>query len=262
MKKGLLVFMFSGLISLTSVLYSQIGVNTTNPQAEIDINGDLQIRKEIRVGNSSDLEISAGKAGQVLTSQGIGLAPKWTDLTVSGGIKGEYLLKNTYFEDDRVGLNLNSAYTSPITSTAMLDASWMVIPGLSLQIATSKAKNRILITLQTVAQSDYNGGVTAASEWVDLTCGIFIDDELASLRYGRVKDLHYPQISFTILYAFDDLPVGNHDLKVAFQRRASSTSFAAIPLHVGQGAIATPAVSNAFMNKSIIRVDVFEAVDD
>lgn len=237
--------------------YSQVGINTDNPKAELDINGDLQVRKELLLPSTETPgTLTAGKVGQVIMSQGADKPAIWADFNLPSLISGEYVLKSTVFKEDRIGVSLTEAKTNPITDATKLDANWSEIPNLSIPVTTTNSKNRILITLQTVFISDFSGDGLATPNWANIICGIFENDKLISARQDQVTGGYYPLRTFTMIYALDDLPVGSFDLRVAFQRRDSSTSAAGLPIHVGQGG--DPSVSNAFMDKSILRIDIFE----
>ncbi len=81
MKKN---FIFGGfLLSLT--MYGQVGIKTDTPQKSLHVNGSLQITNEFNVGGDARTAGSAGSPGQVLTSQGAGIAPTWNSLQALSG---------------------------------------------------------------------------------------------------------------------------------------------------------------------------------
>ena len=59
MKK--ILFVTSFLLAVTT--NAQVGINTPNPTNMLDVNGDLNIRKELRTGGTDVLKGSAGAAG-------------------------------------------------------------------------------------------------------------------------------------------------------------------------------------------------------
>ena len=65
-------------VLLSSYTYSQVGINTLTPKAALHIDGSLQMTTELRVGGTSTTQGNPGIAGELLTSQGAGLPPKWS----------------------------------------------------------------------------------------------------------------------------------------------------------------------------------------
>ncbi|MCW3161125.1 hypothetical protein [Chryseobacterium oryctis] len=66
-------------LSLMCSIYisAQVGIKTPTPQAELHVNGSLQVTKELSVGGSATTLGEPGTVGEFLTSQGSGLPPKW-----------------------------------------------------------------------------------------------------------------------------------------------------------------------------------------
>jgi len=260
------------LLLTTQITYSQVGINTEDPQTTLDVNGDLQIRGEFRAGSSTNDEVAVGKAGQYLMSQGPGLPPTWGDMEIPELNTGDYVLRDTQFAEDRQGLALTTLSSSPITDGSTLDSQWSILEGLTTYITVSKEKNRVMFTSQTVVQSPYEGLLENDPSWATALCGIFIGEkggdrstfELVAVRQAYIKGAHYPQLGFMMISSYDDLPIGEHEVVVAYQRREGSDTLNALPLHIGQGFDTGKSVqvSNNFMNKSVIRVDVFEPESD
>lgn len=74
MKKNLIIL---GLLAASSLVYSQVGINTPTPQKQLHVNGSLQVTNEISLGGNASTAGTAGTAGQYLTSNGPGNAPTW-----------------------------------------------------------------------------------------------------------------------------------------------------------------------------------------
>jgi len=271
-RRGLLLLYF--LIS-ANLIYSQVGIKTEKPTAKLDVNGDLQIRGEFRAGTSTDNTIAAGEDGQFLMSQGPGLPPKWGKVDKPKFDTGDYVLKDTQFAQDRTGLELTTLYNSPITEGTLLTNEWSVIEGLTTTITTTKDKNRIMFMCQTVMQSPFDDTKEALPEgdnnWASALCAIFIGGEgaarstfkLVAVRQGSIAGGHYPQLAFTLVSSYEDIPTGKYNVVVAYQRRDGTAKMNALPLYFGRGFTTSPVqVTNSFMNKSVIRVDVFEPEDD
>ncbi|WP_162271021.1 hypothetical protein [Chryseobacterium glaciei] len=65
--------------------FSQIGINTPTPQKTLHVNGSLQVTRELNLGGDDATEGNAGNKGQILTSNGSGQVPNWTDPNTSAG---------------------------------------------------------------------------------------------------------------------------------------------------------------------------------
>jgi len=270
MEKCKFILFFLLIANLSA--YSQVGINTENPKTTLDVNGDFQIRGEFRAGISTDDVVAVGTSGQYLMSQGSELPPVWADMEVPQLNTGDYVLKDTQFAEDKVGLSITALSNSALNEGATLDSQWSVLEGLTTDITVSKDKNRIMFTSQTVLQFSYEGVLVADASWATTLCGIFIGKKgadrstfkLVAVRQAYVKGSHYPQLSFTLISSYDDIEVGEHEVVVAFQRRDGSDTLNALPIYIGRGFDNGKAVqvSNNFMNKSVIRVDVFEPQSD
>ncbi len=270
-RKKKLIMLWGCLLTGISCAYSQVGVNTEHPHVLLDVNGDLQLRGEFRVGASTNNDVSVGKTGQYLMSQGPGLPPVWSTVETIQFDTDDYILRDTQFADDRIGIELDNVITTPIMEGELLNSEWTVLEGLTTTITTTKDKNRIMFTTQTVAQSPFSAPGSSA-DWSSIICGIFIGSKgaarstfsLIAVRQGYIMGGHYPQLAYTLMSSYEDLPIGEYDVVVAYQQRGGSTSHTSLPLYVGKGFIipGTVQITNNFMNKSVIRVDVFEPEDE
>ncbi|MFP3507597.1 hypothetical protein, partial [Burkholderia sp. SIMBA_062] len=57
----------------------RIAINTSTPQETLHVNGTMQLASELNVGGNATTGGNPGTAGQILTSNGAGGAPKWAD---------------------------------------------------------------------------------------------------------------------------------------------------------------------------------------
>ncbi len=73
MKKTFQIF----IISIFGISNAQVGINTETPQADLHVEGSIQLTKELRTGGDAVTAGDAGNQGQFLTSQGEGTAPTW-----------------------------------------------------------------------------------------------------------------------------------------------------------------------------------------
>ena len=73
MKKTTMLLIIAG----TTLHYGQVGISTTNPKADLHINGKLQITKDLNTGGTATTVGDSGKTNEMLFSQGPGLPPVW-----------------------------------------------------------------------------------------------------------------------------------------------------------------------------------------
>ena len=106
-----------------------VGIGTTNPQGKLDVNGS------IAVGGQQ------GASGQVLTSQGAGNVPVWSNAAGT----------------------VNAVQVSNSTLTTAAQSSWVALPGMTLTINTTVPNSKVLISFSS-SFKNYN----YAGQWVRL----------------------------------------------------------------------------------------------
>lgn len=73
-----------------------VGIGTQTPQKKLHVNGALQITNELNVGGTANTAGSAGTTGQMLSSNGAGVAPSWKTLnTLSGTVSSTNYVQGT-----------------------------------------------------------------------------------------------------------------------------------------------------------------------
>ncbi|HLV23579.1 MAG TPA: hypothetical protein VKY36_02220 [Moheibacter sp.] len=259
MKKALITF----ILILNYLSFAQIGINTNNPNAMLDIDGDLSIRGKIYAGGTEGTLGDPGVAGQVLVSQGPGLPPKWLTLNIPEIEQNYYLIYNNTYED-RTGASFTSSQNSGNnlytrgTSLSSL-SSWKKIPDLTQTFEVHSTNNKTYFTFETVAQIATTGSNNLLDA-VEFACGIFIDGKLEGVRVNTVEQpssAYGPFRTITMLQIAENLSVGTHAIDVACTRRQSySTSVA-----LGIGRAVESENLNNFMAKSTLKVEVYEIPD-
>jgi len=86
---GLLMFPLSAL--------AQVGINTPTPQKTLHVNGSLQVTNELNVGGNASTAGNSGTVGQVLKSNGPGVAPTWQTLAGVPNATGTVIAVNGQF---------------------------------------------------------------------------------------------------------------------------------------------------------------------
>ncbi len=247
---------------------AQVGIGTENPRTTLDVNGDLNIRKDLKVRGTNSTNGNPGTSGQVLVSSGPNAAPQWKSIKVPFALDGEYQLVSTELKYDLDGINFgqnnnnNSSYNisrigDPITGTT---PSWSQISGLETNILVEQTGNTLNLVFQTGAESNSVGSPTT-NILVRYMCGIFQNNELVAFRGDELLDVHRKSTNnygiYTLSYSVDDLPLGTHNFKVAC-RRIQTTS-GTYQFAIGR-TVQNSNVSNNFMMQSILKVELLEPV--
>ncbi|KFF22150.1 hypothetical protein IW22_02845 [Chryseobacterium sp. JM1] len=259
----------TGFLSLCA--NAQVGIGTASPKSTLDVNGKITLRKELRVGGTSDQAGNAGLNGQVLVSQGEGLPPVWKSLNVSFMEEGQYKLINSYLSSDQAGITdlsngiqADNIYKNNVGDdiTDVTKGKWSKIAGLANNFVIKNGKNRLTYQFQTgIEMKAPNSGT---SQSVTFTCGVFRNGKLVAVRPDKVVSNNNTEKSgiqdyiFTLNYTEQNVPVGTQKLEVAC--RKINTSNLNSQFTVGRNVSDTNTVSNAFTLESIMKIDVIEYV--
>jgi len=260
--KHILILLLSLLCAKTS---AQVGIMTESPKADLDINGDFDIRGKLILRNGTLL--MPGKKDQVLVSQGATLPPTWKTLRVPEYEPNKfYLIFNDSFKDSNgVSFLANETSTLPSPNTIQNDLAkgttlttlktkgFKEITGLNQLFSVNSTESKVYIQFETVVQ--VQGGDAGNIKYA---CGIFVNDKLESVRVNMLQNatstgsfLTHTQIgSISGL-----LPSNNHKIQVACARYNTSTSSTQRLFTIGTWAQNN---LNSFITQSSLKVDVYE----
>lgn len=253
------------LVSAGLPFYAQIGINTTQPKAGLDVNGDYNLRGKLVVLNATDNSLSEGTHDQVLVSQGEGYPPIWKTLRIPEYEPNKfYLIYNNSFSD-RTGVTFSSSEESTIASRSATFtknnaygsfAGFKKINGLSQQINVYSTESKTYFQFETVVQANFpaNGSTDTS---IDYACGIFVDDQLVNLRQRNLKASSASNtfITHNQIGMVQNLSKGLHTVSVACSRLKSYNTTAGINLAIGINAATN---INDFISQSSLKVDVYE----
>lgn len=276
MNKKYILFIIS--ILLTHLGYAQqVGINTDDPQATLDVNGTLRVRKSMKLGGNEGIIGDPGKSETtILTSGGPGVAPIWGNIpsiVIDGGFAittsvalsdevGTVFLKTSEEVND-MGPQIEGMKLSENTAT------WKEIPGLAAQLSPKNAENVTVLSLQTVAQTSASSPVIADAV---VSLGIFLDDKLVSVRSIQLRGSDMNFQIFNLMDAIHDLPVkpSNEPYKLQVATQLRRLIYPAQPgppsdssdcyVLVGTG-MSVALNTNAFMNKSSLKIDLYEKIN-
>lgn len=249
------------------IAFSQVGIGTNNPRTTLDVAGDLNLRRELRVGGTTSVNGNAGTPGQILVSSGNSAVPTWKSVNTPFASAGDYQLVNTKVLFDRTGINFSAnsnntpaAYISTLGENISTNG-WVQIPGLQTTILVEQEGNTLSLIFQTGVESNSGGSTIIDNRLVKYMCGVFQNDLLVAFRGDELLDVHRKDANnegvFTLSYSVDDLPVANHVFKVACRR--IQTTAGIYEFAIGRP-ITSSAISNAFMLQSVIKIELLEPV--
>ncbi|MDH2208371.1 hypothetical protein N5J53_15280 [Empedobacter sp. GD03644] len=257
---------FSLLLFLSKFVSAQIGIGTEVPQSSLDVNGNIMLRKELKVGGSKTTDGNAGNYNDILVSQGDGSAPLWKNAKVGFYEDGEYRTTSSFINTSENGLlfdiNSNDGILTSSLGELLVSTSskWKELsPDLSTKFTVDDPKNKINIMFQTGIESGNTGNAT--NQNIKFMCGIFVDNVLVALRADQIDGIPGKGASnqsiYTLNYTVNDVTTGEHTLKVGCRR--ISTTGTNVDLVIGR-ALNASTVTNNFMLQSVLKFDVNELV--
>jgi hypothetical protein len=248
MKKLFLFLVFPGSI----MTYSQVGINTPNPQNALHIVSD---------GTKDPLRVDGLKpgSGSYLLVDSNGVIKTSTDrsnltfVLPSVSNSTGLLLKEagttgstTYAE--------NSSPTNSISPGVGANKSWTKIPELESTINIIQPNNTVNISVEGMVQYDSSTAM-ASTMTVSYAIGIFLDGKLIAARLLPLSGNGFVGTAdkWSILGQTSNLTTGSHKIEIYATRR--STTGGAI----ADIAIARPAPSvtslNQFMAKAVLQIN-------
>ncbi|MDU1906236.1 MAG: hypothetical protein E6772_15815 [Dysgonomonas sp.] len=255
------------LLLSTHISYAQsVGINTENPQTTLDVNGAIQVRKEIKLGNAEGVAGSPGSVGYGFASQGVGKNPVWAPLTTIQPPTGLGITQS-FVLNDSDGARFLRTYSDTNFSPEFLEDSglntangWVELSNLKAEVIPTSPVNRLVITLQTVGQSSLSIDVDAV-----FAVGVFLDGKLKCVRPLQVMGSDYAFATGTLFDSFENLPPkANSDpyvIQVAaimrYNRDYPSSNPGAIYYYLGTSPSSTPN-SNNLMNMTTIKLELYE----
>ena len=135
---------FISFVLLSTSLFAQVGIGTTTPAEQLDVDGNIQFSGELKPNGAS------GNSGQVLTSQGVGNVNEWKSPTNT-------LYNNSYQNYGSSELTANSGtYTvlPGLTQSVNLTGNAKVIITADGGMMTSSSANNGYSTVDVVLHQD------------------------------------------------------------------------------------------------------------
>ena len=241
---------FIAILSLFSIgLYAQVGINTSTPAGTLDINGDLNVRNELRIGGTNTVKGDAGAAGTIFHHNANLSVNDWKSIKVADG-QGSMSISSVNTLTDQTGATFSGAngLTSPYVENSAIDNTWTVLSGTQDTFSISSSTNKVVFLFQTTAQKTGNGSSSSG-----FACGIFLDDLLKAVRTDVVLGTDGSYKIFNLNATLSNIvPKNNYSVKVACTKRN---------LNSGTLGIGTPVNAtylNAAMANSVFTTSILQ----
>lgn len=232
------------MMLMLTLFNAQVGINTASPEKMLDINGSLNVRKEVRNAGTSTQKGNAGTAGQLFKLQNTSgvVVDSWKTTQIANGT-GSLSLFYLNTVNDKTGINYSASGTAGVYLLNALDTSSVPIDGAvdSFNVTKTDNKSKAVLSFQTTVQISTTSGAGQAS----FACGIFLkkdaeDFKLRAVRNDVINGNTGALKIYNINATLDGLQAGSYKVKVAcYNRTLSGTG---IKLGIGQ------AVDTAFLN--------------
>ncbi|KXH85129.1 hypothetical protein [Chryseobacterium kwangjuense] len=204
--------LFLGALVFPLIFNAQVGVGTPTPQKNLHVNGSLQVVNEINVGGTATTAGSAGTSGQVLASNGPGVAPNWKTLnTVSGTIAAAHYVQGT-------------------TAATVAQGTTADVPGVTLTLTVPAGMSQTflftILGFVTLADGNSTQGVFSLQQ-----NGVKISSAFASKAGnfpGTPTTLSSMPVPVTFLKSVS-LPAGTYTFKVQYSAWSGSATVNFLP---------------------------------
>lgn len=235
------------LVFISTLGFSQVGINTENPVTTLDVNGDLNVSGNIRVAGTDVSQGDPGAKNKALTSGGLTGNVSWEEVKIPVGYQGGLYLTAVEAVSDRVGLSLPTTGFGTYAENESLSGNWTEIPGLTKEITLTRPTNKIHVQFQTTAQMNFSGSASFA-------CGIFLNNQLKGVRVDVVRGESGSYNVFNLNSSFTNITAGTHTFKIACRGRTFSNTNGT--LGIGKPIVSTSL--NSDMAQSAFNVFVLE----
>ncbi|WP_413534021.1 hypothetical protein [Empedobacter brevis] len=230
--------LFISFASFASV-QAQVGVNTNKPTKILDVNGDLNLRKELRLGGNDQTLGDAGKVNQVLqVADDADNHNTWRTYKVADGTGSLslYYLKTTV---DRKGLYFNkTGDTNPYKANDN-SSGWTFMEGNvdSFVVTDGSGASKVVLSFQTTAQ--INRGSNSSGTSASFACGIFMKRNNGSFQLKAVRSdvvIGNPGAYkiFNLNATIEELEQGSYEVKAACRNRQLGSGRSLVNLGIGR----------------------------
>ncbi|WP_228407578.1 hypothetical protein [Chryseobacterium timonianum] len=233
---------------MIGLVSAQVGINTSTPVNKLDVNGDVNIRKELRTNGTDVLKGSAGNDGDIFHNNSEMTANDWKSVKIADG-QGSMSLFSINTVADQTGITFSgNGNPVPYDEDDDLTSSWTVIPKAVDTFSVTNAVNKVTFSFQTTAQKANNGTSSAG-----FACGVFVDNKLKAVRTDVLQGDSGAYKIFNLNATLENLKQQNkYSVKVACTKRTLNGNALGIGTAVDTGAL------NADMAQSVLTISVLQ----
>lgn len=228
---------------------AQVGVNTPDPVNMLDVNGDVNVRKELRTGGTNLLKGSAGSAGTIFHNNSELNINDWKSVQIADG-QGSMSVFSLNTVADKTGAVFSSTNgsTSPYTEGTAINNTWTVLSGTNDTFSITNGVNKVVFTFQTTAQKTGNDNASSG-----FACGVFVDNLLRAVRTDVLIGSDGSYKIFNLNATLTNLtPKNNYTVKVACTKRNLNSGT------LGIGTAVNTTYLNNEMSQSVLTTSVLQ----
>ncbi|AZB19256.1 hypothetical protein H3Z85_09025 [Chryseobacterium indologenes] len=236
---------FIQFLLIVGLMTAQVGINTANPVNTLDINGDLNVRKELRTAGTDILKGSAGNAGDIFHNNSEMAANDWKNIKIADG-QGSMSLFSINTTSDQTGVSFTGNGSAVPYNDGDSINGWSVLPGNSDTFSVTNANNKVTFSFQTTVQKTETDAASFA-------CGVFVDDLLRAVRTDVLLGEKGAYKIFNLNATLANLtPKNKYAVKVACIKRTISTNT------LGIGRAVETTFLNGDMSQSVLTISVLQ----
>ncbi|BAP29264.1 uncharacterized protein CHSO_0227 [Chryseobacterium sp. StRB126] len=239
---------FVQFLLIVGLMEAQVGIDTPNPVNKLDVNGDINVRRELRTNGTDILKGSAGNSGDIFHNNSTMTANDWKSIKIADG-QGSMSLYSINTVSDQTGVVFNSnGNPIPYNLDDDLTSSWTVIPQAVDTFSVTNGSNKVTFSFQTTAQKANNGTSSAG-----FACGVFVDNKLKAVRADVLQGESGAYKIFNLNATLENLIQKNkYSVKVACTNRTLNNNVLGIGTAVDTGAL------NSDMSQSVLTTSVLQ----
>ena len=191
----------------------KMGIGTPTPASTVHVNGDLSLVKDLKVGGNETAAGSSGAAGQVLVSNGPGLAPSWK---VSNELKGGLIYADIFIGTATSGANQGET---------------IYVPGLAGTLTVPAGRKWWCSFVMTgIANNAYSDGGSIQGVFSLVVDGVKVSSAFTSAgTAGNLLNLPHPISMLKGIY----LNEGTHTYKIQYKSWLGAAYVNYIPTDYG-----------------------------
>ncbi|UZT96639.1 hypothetical protein ODZ84_15595 [Chryseobacterium fluminis] len=242
------------ILFITSLLFSflyeaQVGINTPAPATMLDINGDFNVRGQIRTGGTDTFKGTTGAAGTIFHNNSDLAVNDWKSIKIADGQGSmSMFFMNTVADQTGASFSGTNGSTDPYTEGSLITSTWTVLPGTADTFSVNSTTNKVAFTFQTTAQKTGNGSASSG-----FACGIFVDDRLRAVRTDVLLGTDGTNKIFNLNATLTNLAVkNNYTVKAACTKRNLNSGT------LGIGTAVNTTYLNAGMSQSVLTTSVLQ----